>query len=122
MDNVTQSELLAKPDAANALRGVITAACHVMGVVTGSFAEREQALLAALQEAGRVALEQDLQRIEDGLPAQVAVGTEKRVHKEHQQEQDTYLCLFGDPPTTPSVSAQSGAEDTDTLDIFSHAE
>lgn len=96
MDNVTQTELLAKPDVEEALRGVITAASHFMGVVTGSFAEREQALLTALQEGGRVALERDLQRIEDALPAQVAVGTERRLYREHQPGADTYLSLFGD--------------------------
>jgi hypothetical protein len=40
-----------------------------MSTVPGSFGEFEQALLTALQEGGRVALERELRRIEDALPA-----------------------------------------------------
>lgn len=85
----------ANPDVATALQNVISAAVHFMSTVPGSFGEREQALLAALQEGGRVALEQELQRIEDALPAEVAVGSDKRVYREHQPGADTYPSLFG---------------------------
>jgi hypothetical protein len=95
MTMLHRPELTAKPDVATALQGVITAAVHFMSTVSGSFAEREQALLTALQEGGRVALEQDLQGIEDALPAEVAVGSDKRIYREHQPGADTYLSLFG---------------------------
>jgi hypothetical protein len=88
-------ESSANPDVANALQSVISAAVHFMSTVPGSFGEREQALLAALQEGGRVALEHELQRIEDALPAEVAVGTDKHVYREHQPGTDTYPSLFG---------------------------
>ena len=86
----------ANPDVARAALEVISAAARFMEVATGSFAEREQQLLDVLQEAGRVALEQDLQRTEDALPAEVAVGLEQRVYREHQPGAATYLSLFGE--------------------------
>lgn len=85
----------ANPDVANALQSVISAAVLFMSTVPGSFGEREHALLAALQEGGRVALERELQRIEDALPAEVAVGTDKRVYREHQPGAEAYPSLFG---------------------------
>ena len=96
MENLTQNEALAKPDVADALKGVIAAAVRFVETVGGSFAERETALLAALQEGGRVALEKDLQRMEDALPAEVAVGSEKRIYREHLPGTGTYPSLFGD--------------------------
>jgi hypothetical protein len=74
MTILSRPECSANPDVTNALQGVISAAVHFMSSVPGSFGEREQALLAAaLQEGGRVALEQELQRIEDALPAEVVL-------------------------------------------------
>lgn len=96
MEKVTRNEVVAKPDVAEALQGLIAAAVHYVEIVGGSFAERETALLTALQEGGRVALERDLQRMEDALPAEVAVGSEKRLYREHQPGADTYPSLFGD--------------------------
>lgn len=96
MTILPRPDLSANPDVARALQAVIAAAVHFMTAVSGGFAEREQALLAALQEGGRIALEQDLQRIEDALPAEVAVGTAKRVYREHLPGADTYPSLFGD--------------------------
>jgi len=96
MTILPQTDFSAKPDVANALQGVISAAVRFISTVSGSFGEREQALLAALQEGGRVALEQDLQRIEDALPVEVAVGSDKRIYREHQPGADTYPSLFGD--------------------------
>lgn len=96
MTTLTQLDSSANAEFANALQGVISAAVHLMTIAPGSFGEREQALLSAFQEGGRVALEQDLQRIEDALPDEVAVGTDKRVYHEHQPGSDTYPSLFGD--------------------------
>lgn len=86
----------ANPEVARAVREVISAATRFMEVASGSFTEREQQLLDVLQEGGRVALEQDLQRTEDALPAEVAVGLEQRVYREHQAGAATYLSLFGE--------------------------
>lgn len=86
----------AKPDVAKAVEAVIAAAMQLVAVVPGSFAERETALLAALQEGGRVALERDLQRMETALPAEVLIGNERRVYREHQDGSDVYPSLFGD--------------------------
>ena len=55
-----------------------------------------ESMLTALQEGGRVALEQDLQRIEDALPAEVAVGSDKHIYREHQPGTNRYPSLFGD--------------------------
>ncbi len=96
MEKVTRNEVVAKPDVAEALRAVIAAAVQYVEIVGGSFAERETALLAAMQEGGRVALERDLQRMADALPTEVAVGSEKRLYREHQPGADTYPSLFGD--------------------------
>jgi hypothetical protein len=96
MTILTQSNLAANPDVADALRQVIAAAVRFMTTVSGNFAEREQALLTALQEGGRVSLEQDLQRMADALPAEVAVGSDRRVYREHQPGTGTYLSLFGE--------------------------
>jgi hypothetical protein len=95
MTILPQTGLSTKRDVANALQGVISAAVRFISTVSGSFGEREQALLTALQEGGRVALEQDLQRIEDALPAEVAVGSDQRIYREHQPGADTYPSLFG---------------------------
>lgn len=86
----------ANPDVARAIREVLTAATRFMEVVAGSFAEREQKLLDVLQEGGRVALEQDLQRTEDTLPAEVFVGLGQRIYREHQPGAASYLSLFGE--------------------------
>ena len=96
MEKVTRNELVAKRDVAEALQAVVAAAVHYVEIVGGSFAERETALLTAMQEGGRVALERDLQRMEDALPAEVAVGSEKRIYREHQPGADAYPSLFGD--------------------------
>ncbi len=67
MTILPRPELSTSCDVANTLQGAIPAAVRFISTVSGSFREREreQALLAALQEGRPGALGQDLQRIED---------------------------------------------------------
>jgi hypothetical protein len=120
VENVTRNELVAKPDVAEALQAVIAAAVHYVEIAGGSFAERETALLTAMQESGRVALERDLQRMEDALPAEVAVGTEKRIYREHQPGADAYPSLFGDLHVRRRSYREVGVRNGPTLIPLEH--
>lgn len=96
MTILTRLDSTAKPEVEKALEGVIAAANELMAALPGSFAERERALLAALQQGGRAALERDLQRMENALPTEVAVGSDARTYREHQPGTGNYLSLFGE--------------------------
>ncbi len=65
-------------NSSSAMQDLIDAAVRLVDALPGTFPEREQALLGALQEAGRVGVEYDLQRNEQALPDDIAVGSERR--------------------------------------------
>lgn len=91
MRTVNRSELFAKPEvkeAVNELRNVVRRA-----LPSGSFADREAAMLAIFDEAGRGLLEEDLQAIADGLDERVLIdGVE---YKRHEPGTAKYFCLSG---------------------------
>ncbi|MBN2191969.1 MAG: hypothetical protein JW751_04070 [Polyangiaceae bacterium] len=89
-------EVSSNENVSSALQNLIDAAVRLVDAIPGTFAEREQALLGALQEAGRVGLEHDLQRMEEALPDKIAVGDERRAYGVHQPGTAVYLSLFGE--------------------------
>ncbi len=89
-------EVSSNVNSSSAMQDLIDAAVRLIDALPGTFAEREQALLGALQEAGRVGLEYDLQRIEQALPDDIAVGSERRPYRVHQPGTAVYLSLFGE--------------------------
>lgn len=120
MEKVPRNEVVAKANVAEALQGVIAAAVHYVEMVGGNFAERETALLAAMQEGGRVALERDLQRMEDALPAEVAIGSEKRIYRQHQPGTAAYASLFGDLHVRRRSYREVGVRNGPTLIPLEH--
>lgn len=89
-------EVSSNVNSSSAMQDLIDADVRLVDALPGTFPEREQALLGALQEAGRVGLEYDLQRIEEALPDDIAVGSERRTYRVHQPGAAVHLFLFGE--------------------------
>ncbi len=91
MDTLTRTEFLAKPEVTDALARLKETARRALP--DASFAEREEALLALLEEAGRGLLEEELQSLADGLGDRVLVGGVE--YKRHELGTVQYYCLGG---------------------------
>lgn len=91
MDKLTRSEFFAKPEVKEALVKLKNAARH--GLPEASFTEREELMLALLDEAGRCLLEEDLQDLADGFGERVVVGGVE--YKRHEPGTVQYYCLGG---------------------------
>jgi len=91
MDTVTRTEFFAKPEVKEVLVQLKEAARRALPV--GSFADREEAMLALLDEAGRGLLEEDLQGLADSCGDRVLVGGVE--YKKHEQGTVQYYCLGG---------------------------
>ncbi len=91
MDTVTRTELFSKPEVQAALGQLKAAARGVLP--EASFARREEAMLAFLDEVGRGLLEEELQALADGFGEQLLVdGVE---YKQHEPGLVQYYCLGG---------------------------
>ncbi|MBI3200088.1 MAG: hypothetical protein HYZ29_01015 [Myxococcales bacterium] len=91
MDTVTRDEFFTKPEVAEAvaeLRRVIR------GVLpSGTFAEREEAVLAITNEAMRTLLEEELQALANGFGDRLLINGKE--FKQHQPGGAKYHCLGG---------------------------
>ena len=91
MSTLTWTEFVAKPEVKEALVALKNAARRVLPAA--SFAEREAALLALFEEAGRGLLEEELQSLADGFGARLLVGGVE--YKKHELGAVQYYCLGG---------------------------
>ena len=91
MDTVTRTEFFAKPEVKEALVQLKDAARRALP--TASFAEREEAMLALFEEAGRSWVEEELQALADGFGDRVLVGGVE--YKKHEPGTRQYYCLGG---------------------------
>ncbi len=91
MDTVTRSAFLAKPE-------VQRAVCRLReelgrALPSGSFAEREAAMLVLCGEVGRTFIEQELQAIADGVAERVLVNGKE--YRRHEAGAAAYWSLVG---------------------------
>jgi len=91
MDTVTRTEFFAKPEVHAALVTVKEAARRALPAA--SFAQREAAILALFEEAGRGLLEEDLQSLADGFAERLLVGGVE--YKQHEPGTIQYHSLGG---------------------------
>jgi len=91
MDKLTRSEFFAKSEVKEALVTLKNAARR--GLPEASFAEREEVMLALLEEAGRGLLEEDLQCLADGFGERILVGGVE--YKRHEPGTVQYYSLGG---------------------------
>lgn len=111
MDTVKRMELLAKPDvnsAVDQLRDVLRSSLPV-----GSFAEREEALLAIGEEAMRRTLVAELQAISDGFGSRLLVDGKE--YKLHASGTVTYWSLSGGLPIERSTYRPVGVHNGATV-------
>jgi hypothetical protein len=91
MDTVTRTEFFAKPEVKEVLDVLKEAARRALP--EANFAEREEAVLALFEEAGRGLVEEELQALADGFGERVVVGGVE--YKEHEPGTVQYYCLSG---------------------------
>jgi len=111
MDTVTRTAILSKPEVqqtVSRLREELRKA-----LPSGSFAEREAAMLVVLGEAGRAFLEEELQAIADGVAARVLINGEE--YKRHEPGTGTYWSLVGAVEIRRATYRQVGVRNGPTV-------
>jgi hypothetical protein len=115
MTIVPAFDKVAQHEVAAAVRAVAAAMEVLFARAPDHFAEREKLAVLVLQEGGRVALQAELQRIEDALPAAVAVGRDETAYAEHQPGRGEYLSLFGKLEPSRRTFRQVGVRNGPTI-------
>lgn len=111
MDRVAREELLSKPEIREAVATLRGQLARV--VPSGSFEEREAAMLVMLDEAGREFLEEELRAVAQGLGPRLLINGEE--FKVHETGTEAYHSLVGPLSVTRATYRKIGVRNGPTV-------